>query len=202
MTYTVGLTGGIASGKSTVAERFAEHGIPVLDADQVARDVVAPGTPALAQLVQALGSEILDDDGALDRPAVRRRVFDDPDARQQMERIIHPAVGAAIARWRAEQTAPYCIVMVPLLVETGMQAGVDRVLTVDVPASLQRQRLTSRDRIDDTLADQMIAAQATRNARLDAAHDVIDNSDSPTMLKARVAELHRQYLRAASSRGR
>lgn len=193
MTFTVGLTGGIASGKTTVANLFAERGVPVLDADQVARDVVAPGTPALAELVAALGDDILDADGRLDRPRMRQRVFDDADARRRMEAIIHPAVGRAMATWRAAQTAPYCMIVVPLLVEAGMHTGVDRVLVVDVPASVQQQRLIARDGISTELADQMIAAQASRNDRLAVAHDVLTNDDAPAALAARVAELDGRY---------
>ncbi len=194
----VGLTGGIASGKSTVQDQFVQLGVPVLDADQVARDVVAPGQPALAQIAATFGADILQADGTLDRARMRQRVFADADARRALEAITHPAIRQQMTRWLAQQQGPYCILSVAILVEAGMRPLVDRVLVVDAEEAVQLQRLCQRDGIDDTLAGQMLAAQASRQQRLEAADDVISNNTDLATLREAVLTLHRFYLRLAA----
>jgi dephospho-CoA kinase len=156
--YTVGLTGGIASGKSLVALLFRELGVPVLDADQVSRLVVEPGRPALAEIAAHFGREFLLEDGNLDRARMRERVFADPEARRALERITHPRIRDYIRQWLDTQQAPYCILENAILFESGMDALVDRVLVVDVPESMQRARLVDRDGIDPVLVERMLAA--------------------------------------------
>ncbi|TJY65338.1 dephospho-CoA kinase [Sinimarinibacterium sp. CAU 1509] len=194
----VGLTGGIASGKSTVQDEFIQLGVPVLDADQVARDVVAPGKPALAQIVAAFGADMLLKDGSLDRARMRQRVFAHPDARRQLESITHPAIRQQMTAWLAQQQGPYCILSVAILVEAGMRPLVDRVLVVDADEAVQLRRLCQRDGIDDSLARQMLAAQASRQQRLDAADDVIVNNTDLATLREAASTLHQFYLRLAA----
>jgi dephospho-CoA kinase len=195
----IGLTGGIASGKSAASARFARLGVPVLDADAAARAVVEPGQPALEEIVAALGATVLGAGGRLDRAAVRRRVFADADARAALERIIHPRVKAWLEQQVAVLDAPYAIVAIPLLVETGPYPWLDRVVLVDVPEALQLARLVTRDGIEPELARAMIAAQATRQQRLQAADDVLDNSGTLAELETRVDALHAHLLRLAQA---
>lgn len=200
--YTIGLTGGIASGKSLVAGQFAALGVPVLDADQVARDVVQPGEPALAAIVEAFGPGALQADGTLDRPAMRRLVFADPESRRRLEAITHPAIRTRIGAWIDAQAAPYCILANAILLESGMDRLVQRVLVVDVPEELQIERLTVRDGIDATLVQQMLAAQSPRKLRLDRADDVVSNAGTIEETAAVVRRLHESYLaRAAAASG-
>lgn len=197
---TIGLTGGIASGKSLVQTEFEALGVPVLDADLVARTVVAPGTPAIAQIAAEFGSEMLLPDGSLDRRRMRERVFTEPDARRRLETITHPAIRAEMGRWREAQTAPYCLISVAILLEARMQDLVDRILVIDVPPSMQLQRLQHRDGIDEALARGMLAAQASREQRLAVADDVLRNDGSPEQTRAAVARLHAFY-RDCAARG-
>lgn len=183
----VGLTGGIASGKSTVAQRLVEHGALLVDADLLAREVVAPGTPGLAAVVARFGSHVLAGDGSLDRPALGRLVFADPVARRDLESIIHPAVRARAAELEASAPDGSVVVqMIPLLVETGQAAAFDLVVVVDVPAEVQTQRLIERDGLTPAEAAARLAAQAGRAQRLAAADAVIDNSGDPVELRAAV----------------
>lgn len=199
--YVVALTGGIASGKSAVAERFAAHGVEVVDADLVAREVVAPGTPGLAEIVQAFGGDLIDADGHLRRRALRERVFGDAAARRRLEAIVHPRVRARLYERARNARGPYLVLAIPLLVESdGAYDWVDRVLLVDVPRGVQIARLTARDATTPALAEAMLAAQATREARLARADDVIVNDGSLEALDAEVERLHRDYLRRASGR--
>ncbi|MDY6813508.1 MAG: dephospho-CoA kinase [Pseudomonadota bacterium] len=196
--FLVGLTGGIASGKSTVAERFAAHGIDVIDADALAREVVAPGEPALAQLVKEFGDGILTAAGELDRPRVREQAFADDDFRRRLERVTHPAIAMRMqARLRASRS-PYTILMVPLLIESGQHRLVQRVLVVDLPPEAQQARLMQRDAVDAGQAGAAIAAQATRERRLALADDIIDNRHPRSVIAAAVDELHEAYLRMAA----
>jgi dephospho-CoA kinase len=195
----VGLTGGVASGKSTVASLFAAHGVPVIDTDLIARELVAPGQPALAEIAARFGPEALSPDGTLNRPWLRQRIFADEAARKVLESILHPHIRAVVQR-RLEalrlQTPPpaYAMVVIPLLVETGAYDGLlDRVLVVDLPEDLQLQRLMTRDGVEDPLARAMLAAQASREARLARADEVIDNSGAPEALVEQVERLHRLY---------
>lgn len=195
----VALTGGVAAGKSAVTRRFEALGVPVHDADVAAREVVAPGSEGLAEVVDVFGADVLDSRGQLDRPAMRRRVFADPAARRGLEAIIHPRVRAWLRERALAGTAPYCLLAIPLLAENIEQyRWVDRVLVVDVPESVQLARLLARDGIDETLARRMIAQQASRADRLALADDVIDNSGDESALDQAVAELHRRYLALAA----
>lgn len=199
--YAVALTGGIASGKSAVAERFAALGVPLADADIAARELVRPGGAALAEIVEAFGADVLDASGALDRRAMRSRVFADTAARRRLESILHPRIRALLRQLCAEATAPYALVVVPLLVEGGRYEWVDRVLVVDVAREVQRTRLIARDGIAPELADAILDAQASREQRLAAADDIIDNSGTPADLDAKVHALHTRYLARAASKG-
>jgi dephospho-CoA kinase len=197
--FTIGLTGGIASGKSTVAALFSALGVPVIDTDQLAREVVMPGELALNELIAAFGPGILDTAGHLDRKALRRRVFAHPAERMQLEAILHPAIRARLAAQLAALTSPYAVIAMPLLAETHQQASFDRVLVVDCPESLQMERLLARDGETKEGAKAILAAQATRHERLQLAHDVIENSTSQTALGPQVEALHHRYLALAHS---
>jgi dephospho-CoA kinase len=199
-TYCIGLTGGIASGKTAVTRAFEALGIVAADADIAARDAVAPGSPGLSDIVETFGRDVLDADGKLDRAAMRKRVFDDAGARRRLEGIIHPRVREALKQQCEAATSPYAIAAIPLLAEVGSRASypwLQRILVVDVPVETQRQRLIQRDGIDVALADRMIAAQATREQRLAIADDVIVNSGSLEDLQRHVAALDAQYRRFA-----
>ncbi|MEO6799909.1 MAG: dephospho-CoA kinase [Rhodanobacter sp.] len=194
----VALTGGVAAGKSAVARRFEALGVPVHDADVAAREVVAPGSDGLAEVAAAFGHDALEPDGQLDRAAMRRRVFADPAARVMLEAIIHPRVRTWLRERVAAEQAPYCVLAVPLLAENIAQyRWVDRVLVVDVPETVQLDRLIARDGIDEALARRMIGQQASRAERLALADDVIENSGDEGSLDAAVASLHRRYLALA-----
>lgn len=199
--FVVGLTGGVASGKSEVGRRFEALGIFVADADQAARDAVAIGSDGLADVVDMFGEGVLAADGSLDRPAMRRRVFADPDARKRLEGIIHPRVRELLHSACAKAESPYAIAAVPLLAESGGRKAyqwLQRILVVDVPESVQLQRLLQRDGIDELLARRMIDVQATRRQRLVIADDVLVNDDGLDALGAKVAALDRLYRGLAS----
>ena len=200
--YAVGLTGGIASGKSAAAERFAALGIDVVDADVVARAVVAPGTPGLAQLVDAFGADVLDATGALDRRRMRERIFDDPAARRSLEAIVHPLVRREVMAAIQAAASPYAVAAVPLLAESGGRVAypwMARILVIDVHAETQRERVMRRDSIDASLADRMIAAQASRSQRLAIADDVVVNDGTLEALHAQIDALDHRYRRFAAS---
>jgi dephospho-CoA kinase len=189
----IGLTGGIASGKSTVADLFAARGAAVLDTDVIAREVVVPGSHALAALVAAQGGGILNDQGRLDRAELRRRIFADSATRREVESILHPEILRELERQAGSTPGPYQVLVIPLLVESGLEHLVDRVLVVDCPEEAQVGRLMARDGASREDAMRMLEAQATRERRLAAADDVIDNGGATTGLPARVAELDRRY---------
>lgn len=195
----IGLTGGIASGKSAAEQAFRALGVPVLDADQVARAVVEPGEPALTEIAAAFGPEVLSPDGRLDRRALRERVFADTAARHRLEGITHPRIMERIDRWLNAQTAPYCVLSAALMVGGASGQLVDRVLVIDAPEALQRARLMQRDQVAAELAERMIAAQLPRQQRLAAADDVIVNDASPEQLLAAVQALHQRYLATAAA---
>ncbi len=190
----IGLTGGIASGKSAVADEFASLGIPVIDADVISRELVEPGQPALARIVDLFGAEVLDRSGRLDRRRLRELVFSDPAQRKRLEDILHPAVRVELARRSQASTGPYQILVIPLLVENGLDYLVDRILVVDTPEATQLERLQARDGVDETHARRMLAAQTSRSARLAAADDTISNTGSLADLRRQVAALHEKYL--------
>ena len=194
--FVVGLTGGVASGKSEVGRRFEALGIFVADADQAARDAVAIGSDGLADVVDMFGEGVLAADGSLDRPAMRRRVFADPDARRRLEGIIHPHVRELLYAACAQAATPYAIAAVPLLAEGGGRKAypwLQRILVVDVPEAVQLQRLLQRDGIDELLARRMIEVQATRRQRLAIADDVLVNEGALDALDEKVAALDRLY---------
>lgn len=189
----IGLTGGIASGKTTVANLFADAGAVVIDTDVIAREVVEPGEPALAALVEALGDDILGTDGRLDRALLRRRLFGDEALRRRVESILHPAILAKLEQQSAEAGGPYQLLVIPLLVESDLAGIVDRVLVVDCPVERQVERLMKRDGETREGARAMLAAQVSRDQRLAAADDVIVNDGTFAYLAARVADLDRKY---------
>ena len=194
----VGLTGGIASGKSTAAAFFRVHGVPVVDADQVARDVVAVGTPGLAAVAAAFGAAVLQVDGSLDRRRLREIVFADPTERQRLEAILHPLIRDEIRVRLARASGPYCILDVPLLIESpSLRALADRVLVIDVPVELQVARLMQRDGMTAAQCEAMLAAQASRERRLEAADDVVDNASDMTALQRQLESMHARYLQLA-----
>jgi dephospho-CoA kinase len=192
------LTGGIGSGKSTVAELFARRGVPVLDTDLIARDVVEPGQPALEEIVRAFGNQVLDTNGRLDRRALRLRVFEDPLARRRLEAILHPRIRAALEQRLQALAAPYCLIVVPLLIETNFTALIDRVLVVDVDEKHQLARTSERDQIAAAAVQKTIDVQATRAQRLARADDVITNNGNLDDLESAVARLHERYLALAT----
>jgi dephospho-CoA kinase len=195
----IGLTGGIASGKSTAAKFFGALGVPILDSDQVAREVVEPGQPPLERLVERFGRGILTADGHLDRPALREIVFSDPKARADLENLTHPAIGAALEARSAAAGGPYQILVIPLLVEKNLAAHVDRVLVVDCDEELQIRRLHARDGSTRAQAQAILDAQVSRAARLKAAADVISNDADMSAVQAQVAALHARYLGLAGA---
>jgi dephospho-CoA kinase len=195
--FRVGLTGGIASGKSTVASLFAQRGVPIIDTDQLAREIVEPGQPPLERLVQRFGREILTPDGHLDRPALRNIVFSDPLARADLEALTHPAISAEVEIRAAQAGGPYQIHVIPLLVDKNLGAHVDRVLVVDCEEALQIERLIKRDGCTEEQARAILAAQVTRTARQRAAHDLILNEGDVGALDVQVEALHRRYLELA-----
>ncbi|MDE1962340.1 MAG: dephospho-CoA kinase [Xanthomonadaceae bacterium] len=198
--FIVALTGGVAAGKSAVEQRFRALGVGVHDADRAAREVIEPDTPGLAAIVEAFGNDVLGTDGRLDRPAMRRRIFADRDARHTLEAIVHPRVRQWLRERADADTGPYCILAIPLLVENlAHYRWVDRVLVVDVPAAEQVRRLVQRDGVDEELARRMLASQASREQRLAIADDVIDNSGPLDALEAQVARLDARYRALAGA---
>lgn len=198
--FVIGLTGGIASGKSEVTRRFEALGIQVADADVAAREAVAIGSDGLADIVDMFGANVLASDGSLDRPAMRIRVFHDPDARRRLEGIVHPHVRELLHAICARANTPYVIAAVPLLAEGGGRKAypwLQRILLVDVPEAVQLQRVLQRDGIDETLARRMMEAQATRAQRLAIADDVLVNDGALDALDVHVQALDRLYRRLA-----
>jgi dephospho-CoA kinase len=196
----IGLTGGIASGKSMVTQRFAELGVPVIDADVASRSVVEPGKLGLAQVVRRFGVGVLDADGRLDRRALRSLIFKDSSLRQALDAILHPLIRAEMEREAAEANGPYVVMAIPLLVEGGSPGKrVDRVLVVDADETLQIQRLRARDGSSEDEARAIIVSQASRTARLAAADDVLLNTGSVAELRQAVDRLHEQYLQQAQT---
>ena len=192
--FRVGLTGGIASGKSTVAKLFEALGVPVIDTDVLAREVVASGQPLLGQIARAFGPQVLAPDGSLDRAALRAIVFSNPAARANLEQLTHPAIRALLEQRSAAAGGDYQILVIPLLVETAGRTPVDRVLVVDCSEEMQIRRLQARDGSTLEQARAILGAQATREARLAAANDVIVNDGNLSALRDQVAALHLQYL--------
>jgi dephospho-CoA kinase len=196
----VGLTGGIASGKSLVGAMFVTLGAALVDTDVIAREAVAPGEPGLAAVAAALGPSVLLASGEINRAALRALVFEDEAKRLTLEAILHPLIRARTRAQLASLTAPYALVAVPLLVETSFKDLVDRILVVDCPEAAQLERLMRRDAIPRAEALAMLRAQTDRATRLKAAHDVIDNSGAPEAARRQVAQFHGRYLELAAQR--
>ncbi|MBN3214946.1 dephospho-CoA kinase [Pectobacterium polaris] len=199
MTYIVALTGGIGSGKSTVADEFAKLGATIVDADIIARQVVEPGKPALDAIRLRFGDAMLNTDGSLNRAALRQRIFSSPEEKQWLNNLLHPLIHQETQAQFQAESALYILWVVPLLVENGLQQRAQRVLVVDVDKETQLARTLARDGISRQQAENILAAQATREQRLAYANDIIDNSRCPNELAPQVAELHRQYLELAAS---
>lgn len=194
----VGLTGGIGCGKSTVAGLFAELDVPIIDADEVARNLVRPGTPVFGQIVRIFGQTIVVD-GDLDRRALRRRIFAEAEKRRALENLLHPMVYRAMDEREKVIDAPYCILSVPLLLETAAPGFVDRVLVIDCSIENQIRRTQARDGVSEDEVRRILGTQIPRRERLEGADDVIDNNDEPGLLRPRVASLHALYLKLAKA---
>ncbi len=196
----VGLTGGIASGKSTVAKLFAALGVPIIDTDLLAREVVAPGTPALTAIIEHFGTDLLAPDGSLERAKLRARIFAAPDERRWLEGLTHPLIRQLTEQRCAAAGGPYQIIAIPLLAETGRDQRVDRVLVVDCEPEAQVRRLQARDGATREAATRILAAQATREQRLAIADDVITNDADIAHLRDQIERLHARYLSLAAAR--
>lgn len=197
--FRIGLTGGIASGKTTVANAFAALGVPVVDADVIARDVVTPGSAGLAALVDLLGKTILTATGELDRPVLRDRLFADATLRSRVEAVLHPLIAQHLWQQADAAAAPYVLLVVPLLLETGLETEMDRVLVVDSPEDIQLARLADRDGETPDSARRMLAAQLPRSERLARADDVLVNTAGLAEISMQVQRLHQRYLALAQA---
>ena len=197
--YVVAITGGIGSGKTTIANQFAALGIEVVDADLIAREVVAPGTPALAAITSHFGPEILTEQGLLDRRVLRERIFSDQAAKSWLNALLHPIIRSEMLRQCAAVSSPYCLLVVPLLVENRLTELADRVLVIDVDEATQIERTCRRDGVNREQAQAILASQASRSERLAMADDVLDNQSGTTeTIRARILALHETYLAFAS----
>ena len=197
--YIVGLTGGIGSGKTAVSEIFRELGADIIDADEISRNLLKKGAPLVKDIVDHFGTESLDAQGNLDRPALRQRIFNDPSAKGWLESLLHPAIRKEIQERIHNSTGCYILLVVPLLLESGDYDFVDRILVVDIPESLQVERIMQRDGTEAELVRRIIESQATRQQRLEQADDVLDNSGSLDEARTKVRQLHEQYMQAASA---
>jgi dephospho-CoA kinase len=197
--YVVAITGGIGSGKTTIANQFAELGIDVVDADVIAREVVEPGAPALAAIAAHFGPDVIAADGQLVRRNLRERVFSDPDAKAWLNALLHPLIRQEMLRRCAAARSPYCLLVVPLLVENKLTGLANRVLVIDVDEVTQIERTCRRDGVSREQAQAILAAQASRAERLAAADDVLDNKNgAPETIKPRILALHETYMAFAS----
>lgn len=195
----IGLTGGIAGGKTTVSNQFAQLGVPIIDADIIAHQLVKPDQPAFKLILQAFGPEMLQNDGTLNRAKLRQQIFADSEQRQRLEAILHPRIRQMMLDQVAQLRDPYCLLSIPLLLETQQLDLVDRVLVVDCPPKLQRQRLLNRDGFSTAEIEQILAAQANRKARLAIANDVIYNDSDLDNLQKQVLALHQWYSEPINS---
>lgn len=192
--WILGLTGGIGSGKSAVATHFGNLGVHLVDADHAARWVVEPGLPALAQITEHFGSDVLQADGQLDRATLRQRIFEHPEERRWLENLLHPLIGEEIVRDLASAQSPYAILVSPLLIESGQHRMTQRVLVVDAPEAVQIQRTMARDKVSEEQVGAILKAQASREKRLEAADDVLVNDRDLEWLQREVERLHAFYL--------
>jgi dephospho-CoA kinase len=195
--YRIGLTGGIGSGKTRVADQFRALGVVVVDADRVARELVSPGSPALAHLVSRFGDHILLPDGALDRRSLREIIFEDESARTFVESLLHPLIQAELLELADRAEGPYVVLEIPLLLEAGYALLVDRILVVDAPTALRIERVMTRDGVTAHAAEAIIRAQLSSQERMDAADDVLINDGNQEDLCRHVDDLHQKYLRLA-----
>lgn len=195
----IGLTGGIGSGKSTVCRMFGELGVPVIDADQVSRELVEPGQPALAALIALFGPTLLTAEGRLDRSRLRTLVFADATCRRQVEALLHPQIRRRMLELSATTDAPYAILAIPLLIESGWQSLVERILVIDCPPDAQLHRAAERDGVPPSQVEAIMASQASRAERLAYANDIIDNSGDLAHLRTQVAAIHQRYLTMAAA---
>nr|WP_246880193.1 dephospho-CoA kinase [Pantoea ananatis] len=194
------MTGGIGSGKSTIARYFAASGVDIIDADVIAREVVEPGTPALQAIIERYGDAILTEQGTLQRSRLREIIFATPDEKTWLNALLHPLINARTQQLKAQAASPYVLWVVPLLVENRLQRQADRVLVVDTDEETQLRRTLQRDNVSLEQAKRILAAQATRQQRLDCADDIIDNSGAPEKALPQVAKLHQLYLKLAATR--
>ena len=192
--WILGLTGGIGSGKSAVAQHFIDLGVHLVDADHAARWVVEPGKPALTKIVEHFGTDVLQPDGQLDRTALRNRIFADANERRWLEALLHPLIGQEISQYLARAESPYAILVSPLLVESSQHKLTQRILVVDAPEQLQVQRTMARDQSSSEQVQAILKAQASREERLRHAHDVLLNDQDLPWLQAEVERLHAFYL--------
>ena len=202
MSLVVGVTGGIGSGKTVVAQAFADLGVEVIDTDQLARELTAPGEPAVQEIARRFGREVLTTEGELDRAVLRRLVFSDSGARRRLEALLHPLIAQQVTRRVEQASGPYVVLVVPLLVETGAYADiVDRVLVVDSPEDLQVARVARRNGLPRNEIEAILRAQASRQQRLARADDVLTNDGDLDTLRDGVEHLHREYLALAGTGG-
>lgn len=198
--YIVGLTGGIGSGKTAVSDRFAEQGITIVDADVCARVVVEPGRPALNDITQRFGEDILLEDGNLDRAKLRSKIFANADDKSWLESLLHPLIAEEVFSQLTNAESPYAMLVSPLLIESQQNLICDRVIVVDVPEETQLERTMSRDDNDAEQVKRIMATQASRDQRLEQAHDVVENIHGFDFLDSKVADLHQQYLQLAQQK--
>lgn len=197
--YKVGLTGGIACGKSTVSHLFKQHSIPIIDADDISHALVSPGQPALAHIADCFGQDCINTDSSLNRARLREIIFSNAEKKLQLESIMHPLIYAEIESQLNLQTTPYCIIAVPLLLETQMQSLVDHILVIDCPMEIQINRVKLRDSLNDEQVMAIINSQVSRTERLRQADSVIDNTQNMTYLSQQVDKLHQKFLKQVKS---
>ncbi|MGC2520285.1 MAG: dephospho-CoA kinase [Burkholderiales bacterium] len=198
--FTVGITGGIGSGKSAVAELFSGHGVAVIDTDAIAHELTRPGGAAIGPIRSAFGASVISPDGALDRTRMRKLAFTNPAAKKRLEAILHPLIKEQSARLAEHAVSPYVVLVVPLLVESGVdRSRYQRVVVVDCPEALQVERVIQRSGLSEKEVRDIMAAQATRDERLARADDVIDNSGAREALAAQVERLHEKYITLAAN---
>ncbi|MEX2524698.1 MAG: dephospho-CoA kinase [Gammaproteobacteria bacterium] len=195
----IGLTGGIASGKSTVSNMFRSLGVPVIDADEIVREISRPGEPAYDEIIALFGNNIVNEEGYLRRDLIKDIIFKKTELKNKLENIIHPRVRDEIEERIASSNYPYCILSIPLLLETGADYGIDRILVIDAPVKIQLKRIIKRDGISEDLALSIIESQIDRQERLSSADDIIVNTGDTKHLEREVAILHRKYLDLAST---
>ena len=197
--FTIGLTGGIGSGKTTIAGMFSDLGVPVYDTDSIARRLVEPGQPALDEIIESFGKQVLQPDGTLDRAKLKKLVFDDEQARMKLEAILHPRIKEELLLKINSGKTAYCIAVIPLLLEKNWQTLVDRILVVDVSEQTQLTRAGQRDQLPESMVRKIMDSQLDRQRRLTLADDIIDNNGGPETVKVKVNALHKKYLKMATT---